>query len=119
MRKDWPGYFILRGKTPVAATLDEHVAWAQENGGGFGIKVAHDAWDDIAVSTVFLPIDHSHDPDGPPIVFETMVFRGGSEGSLGEAGECQRYSTWEEAEEGHRKLVRQLRFKVIEGGRRA
>lgn len=54
------------------------------------------------VSTVFLGLDHSWVDTGPPIVFETMVFRDGN----GE--ECFRYSTWQEAMEGHGKVCREL-----------
>ena len=54
----------------------------------------------LVVSTVFLGIDHSFGL-GEPILFETMVFEG--------HGEYQkRYSTWEEAEEGHRRIVREI-----------
>lgn len=35
--------------------------------------------------------------DGPPIVFETMVFLNGKEWGQ------RRYSTWEEAEAGHKE----------------
>jgi hypothetical protein len=52
----------------------------------------------ILVSTVFLGIDHSFG-HGLPLVFETMIFRGGN-------GEEQwRYSTWEEAVAGHERAV--------------
>jgi hypothetical protein len=54
--------------------------------------------DQIYVSTVFLGFDHGRGSDvEKPIVFETMVFRG-DEGEI-----YARYSTWEEAEEGHRR----------------
>lgn len=32
--------------------------------------------DDIRVSTVWLGLNHNWDPDGPPLIFETMVFGG-------------------------------------------
>lgn len=54
------------------------------------------------VSTVFLGINHAFS-GGPPIVFETMVF------SKGGDGDCHRYATWEEAEEGHEKVCREFR----------
>jgi hypothetical protein len=50
------------------------------------------------VSTVFLGLDHAWG-DGPPLLFETMIF-GGTEDEY-----CERYSTWEEAEAGHKKAV--------------
>lgn len=52
----------------------------------------------VCVSTVFMGIDHSFG-DGPPLIFETMVFRGPLD-------EHQwRYSTWGEAEAGHARVV--------------
>ena len=50
------------------------------------------------VSTVFLGVDHSFG-EGPSILFETMVF--GGNWDLGQ----RRYSTWDEAEKGHRRVV--------------
>jgi hypothetical protein len=68
-------------------------------------KVRHDVLDDISISTVFLGIDHSHG-GSVPILFETMVFGG-------EFDQYQeRYSTIEEAIEGHQKI-----FDKIDKGR--
>lgn len=53
------------------------------------------------VSTVWLGLDHNLH-GGAPHVFETMVFdtpRGGNDIYM------DRYSTWEEAEEGHQKAI--------------
>jgi hypothetical protein len=65
------------------------------------------------VSTVFLGIDHNFG-NGPPLLFETMVFGGEYDGY------CKRYSTWEEAEGGH-KTACALAFgqlKVVNGSRK-
>jgi hypothetical protein len=56
------------------------------------------------VSTVHLVIDHSHG-DGPPVIFETMVFRDGD--FLGEF--CARYCTEAEASAGHEHVVGMVR----------
>ena len=53
---------------------------------------------DIKVSTVFLGLDHNYG-EGKPVLFETMVFGGAHD------GEMERYTTWEEAEEGHKRMV--------------
>lgn len=85
--------YILDGKTPVECddilkwgewfeTADRHVAKTEK--------------DEIKVSTVFLGIDHSFG-DGPPLLFETMIFGGEHDKDM------WRYSTWNEAEEGHKK----------------
>lgn len=54
------------------------------------------------VSTVFLGIDHNfgNDGEGIPILFETMMTR------RGEWCDYQdRYATWDEAVEGHDRIV--------------
>jgi hypothetical protein len=64
------------------------------------------------VSTVWLGINHRFTGDGPPIIFETMVFRcEAGEGPPDSWGElfCKRYATEEEALEGHRTLVETLK----------
>ena len=57
----------------------------------------------IIVSTVFLGLDHNFFEDGPPIVFETLVMGGPLD------GEMARYSSWDDAETGHRMLVKRVR----------
>lgn len=54
------------------------------------------------VSTCFQGLDLGWG-DGPPLVFETMVFDGPLD------GEQERYSTWNEAEEGHRLMCERVR----------
>lgn len=56
----------------------------------------------IEVSTVLLMIDHNFLGEGPPIIFETMVFGG----EMDEA--CWRYSTEEAARDGHETIVEAL-----------
>ncbi|MCR4340024.1 MAG: hypothetical protein NUW01_09070 [Gemmatimonadaceae bacterium] len=59
-------------------------------------RVDNDVRGDVTVSTVYLGLNHNWG-DGPPLIFETMIFGG-------DHGETQwRYSTREEAEEGHRR----------------
>jgi hypothetical protein len=56
------------------------------------------------VSTVFLGLDHSYCSTAvsSPMIFETMVFEDDHcEG-------CFRYSTWDEAVDGHRKVCSEL-----------
>jgi hypothetical protein len=66
------------------------VAWTQ---------ITSETW----VSTVFLGIDHRHFGNGPPLLFETMIFGGRRD-------EYQwRYSSWDDAEAGHKAAVRKAR----------
>lgn len=62
----------------------------------------------ISVSTLFLGLDHRFYGDGPPLVFETMVF------GYNEANEAfvSRYSSWEDAELGHKATVRKVKALV-------
>ncbi len=76
------------------------------------------AGEDIEVSTIFLGIDHRWHGDGPPIVFETMTFLPPEQArvfgrlrSIRHELELEgfdtsaRYSTWDEAEAGHTRIV--------------
>jgi hypothetical protein len=72
-------------------------------------RVALDAltWGTVSamrISTVYLGIDHNFLLTGPPLIFETMVF--GEEGWADEA--CYRWSTLDEAQRGHEKVVLDL-----------
>ena len=75
-------------------------------------RVAEDTVHGFWVSTVWLGVDHGWSGDGKPIIFETMVFPGRNDLS----DICmERYSTEEEAIEGHKrmcKMVRSFRFRM-------
>jgi len=58
------------------------------------------------VSTVFIGLDHRFFGDGPPLLFESMVFGGPLD------GEQFRYPTWDAAAAGHALLVDEA---VLEG----
>ena len=59
------------------------------------------------ISTVHLVIDHGFG-NGPPLIFETMVFRRKAGGGMGSSSEldCERYHTKAEALAGHAAMVR-------------
>jgi hypothetical protein len=61
-------------------------------------RVVRDELPGGSVSTVFLGLDHAFG-GGPPLLWETMVFGGEHDGY------CDRYSTLDDALEGHRKAV--------------
>ena len=58
------------------------------------------------VSTVFLGLDHQWG-NGPPLLFETMIFGGGMDGYQ------ERYSTWDEAVEGHARVVDKVKTQPV------
>ncbi len=66
--------------------------------------------DKYLISTVFLGIDHSFGVQGPPILFETMVFKHGDwdSGSLKD-NDMMRYATIDEARVGHKTMVAKWR----------
>lgn len=68
------------------------------------------------ISTVWLGLDHGHGGDGPPLIFETMVFPQQADGSLDSTGETytDRYSTKEHALEGHEKAIQWVRDNLID-----
>lgn len=63
-------------------------------------RVGFTEYGGIQVSTVWLGLDHSFGRDGPPLIFETMVFRK-SETEEEYGDECWRWSTEEQARAGH------------------
>jgi hypothetical protein len=94
------GRYVLRGHEAVAT--DDSREWARMFDKTDARRVAKDTIGEAEVSTVFLGIDHNWG-GGPPLLFETMVF-GDSPYEL-----QWRYSTWEEAEAGHARVVAALR----------
>lgn len=56
----------------------------------------------ILVSTVFLGVNHRHFGEGPPILWETMVFGGLLD------GEQRRYTSKEEALLGHQEMCMRI-----------
>jgi hypothetical protein len=100
MNNSW---YVLDGKIPrPAKDMDEFFNFSDPSKfeqlkrvGNTQISI------DVAVSTVFLGIDHNWGfrNEERPILFETMVFGGEH------AGYQDRYCTWEEAEIGHARIV--------------
>ena len=109
-----PMYYALDGHEPVALSGPTAVLqW----GRWFEKAKRQVAFTDLgfgSVSTVFLGVDHRHWGDGPPIVFETMVFENPTPGQPFPeelAGLTRRYATWDEAEAGHAEMVAEVREK--------
>jgi hypothetical protein len=87
-------FYILKDKMPVNIPFEEWIRifdFEDE-----GRRVNKTTIGDVRISTVFLGLDHGIYED-KPMLFETMIFGG-------EYDDYQeRYSTWEEAEEGHQR----------------
>lgn len=68
--------------------IDDRVVWKTRFG-------------EVEVSTVFLGLDHAF--EGPPLLFETLVFGGELDGQM------ERYSTRQSAIAGHDQMVAKVR----------
>lgn len=88
--------YILEGKTlkPVNDVLE----WAKWYETADRVVSKTELPGDVCVSTVFLGMDSGIFND-KPLLFETMIFGGEHDGFQ------ERYSTWEEAEAGHKKAI--------------
>lgn len=93
-------YILDENRNPVPVdTLEEWASrFERENR-----HVGHDTIGGMRISTVFLGLDHSFSSEGPPLLFETMVF--GGEGSHLEDF-CVRAATWDEALANHQAAVK-------------
>ena len=87
-------YYILERHKAVRVDIGKWGKWFEKT----ERHVKDETIDGVRVSTVFLGLDHSFG-DGPPLLFETLIFDGKLD------GEMDRYTTWEEAEVGHKNMV--------------
>jgi hypothetical protein len=109
-------YLLDADHVPYRVELDEWARWYEtREGRRVGSTETQLYW----VSTVFMGLDHNYHPDGPPILFETMVFEREREvvempfsgrlvslhKSVDEDRFFNRYETWAEAETGHAEIV--------------
>ena len=95
-------YYILENKKAVL--VKDVLEWARK----FEIqdrRVAQDKIKNISISTVFLGVDHGFGSIRP-LLFETMVFGGELD------QEMVRYTTWQEAETGHKMMVERVKERL-------
>jgi hypothetical protein len=86
--RDADGNAFISDSAPGDFDMDRRVALTEDLPGG------------VRVSTVFLALDHSFG-DGPPVLWETMVFPADSYMDL----ECERYTSQADALAGHERMV--------------
>ena len=92
-------HYILEGHKAVKTDL---MTWARMFEKTDRI-VAKTTIGNADVSTVFLGLDHQFGNNGPPLLFETMVFGGKLD------QEQDRCTTWEEAEKMHEAMCERVR----------
>lgn len=91
--------FILDAEGNVRpADLKEWGTWF-ESAGESRIVQQDRLENGVFVSTVFLGLDHNFSGQGPPILWESMIFKGPHD------GEMRRYSSLEDARAGHSELL--------------
>ena len=99
-------YYKLEGHTPVPVeNIEEFITW---DIGAVRTVALTEIANGIRVSTVFLGVDHNWSREGSPILFETMVFGVDNEHQ-------RRYSTWEQAEQGHRDVIKLVTKELRDG----
>lgn len=96
-------YILDDQRRAVAVSNADWVQWMASHEHEVKI-VKQETVEGAFISTVFLAIDHSFGR-GPPMLFETMVFRDG----VPAGDEMARCSTWEEAEAQHASFVTLVR----------
>ena len=97
-------YIFDENKKTIPVELDEYLAWSEKSKKR---HVADEIIDGYRVSTVFLGVDHSHDYQGAPALFETMIFD--AESGRDVFWYQERCSTWSEAEQQHIRAVKFVR----------
>ena len=100
------GTYILDGHEPVATELMAWSKWFEAN--VTKRHVADEMVGDVRVSTVFLGVDHQYMDGGPPLLFETMIFRDGVADDL-----MERCSTWDEALAQHAQVVERVQAEQL------
>lgn len=97
------GHYILDGDgNHVECSLMEWAEWMENPANRV---VQQNNTPNYMVSTVFLGLNHSWSDEGPPILFETMVFPRTEDSDVNWAEQfCWRYATVAEAKIGHQEL---------------
>lgn len=89
-------HYTLSGHQAVKE--EDLLIWARWFGTANRVVKQTEVAKGVEVSTVFLGLDHNF-RGGDPILFETMIFGGARD------QEQERYHTWDEAAEGHERIV--------------
>jgi len=96
-------YYDRQGR-PI--TIEERIRLDNSEVDGLPyMRIAETFTEGCRVSTVWLGLNHQHG-DGPPLIFETMVFGGGLD------QHAERWATEDEARAGHEQMVEKVRHEA-------
>ena len=98
--------YILKGREVVPEP--DILAWARWFENGENRRIANTEIGGITISTIFLSLDIGVGTEHP-ILFETMIF---DQNFKSIDNYQQRYSTYEQAEQGHKKAVEKVRARL-------
>ena len=98
-------YILVDGQPQEVDTM----TWARWFEKGDRVVQRDDLPGGIGVSTVFLGLDHRFFGDGPPILWETMIFGGPHDQYQ------DRYCSLEDAKVGHQKALKIAKGEETEG----
>lgn len=104
-----PMYYDIDGN-PLSSTEEWAALFERKHKDGYG-RIGTTHYGDVWVSTVWLGLNHNWNPDGPILIFETMVF-GAEEGSEWCDYEM-RYATKEQAKAAHAEICSMV-FKDVQ-----
>jgi hypothetical protein len=99
-------YILDNERRPARTDILTFAAWYENFDNR---RVAETFTEHHHISTVFLGFDHGWG-DGPPVLFETMVFGKDENRHVDDAATdimC-RYVSWDDAETGHKTVVKQV-----------
>ncbi len=96
-------YYLKKDHTYIPCSLRR---WSDQLEYMHRTNTKHVARDEVngrLISTVWIGLDHSFQLNSEhPLVFETMIF---DDITTGDELYMERYTTWQEAEEGHKKAI--------------
>lgn len=103
-------FYKLDKHEAIPCSQHEWIAWIGDRD---NLKPPESAWrvgldriGKIEISTVFLGLDHSF--GGTPKIFETMTFENDND----HHNHCERYSTWNDADAGHKKICEKIKQEI-------
>lgn len=103
-------YILDKDRNVIPASLMELSTYLEESTEERIVK--RDTVNGLRVSTVFIGLDHNFSmpeerekEDYKPYIFETMIFDVDEKEIY-----CDRYATWAEAEEGHQKAIKLVKY---------